>query len=69
MNMKRASPTSQIRPLAWKPPYAAGVVQENGKKTKKKKINELRKWLNCICHPYLKSEEPLRLIYHFSNTL
>ena len=25
-----------IRPLPWKPPYAEGVAQENGKKTKKK---------------------------------
>ena len=26
-----------IRPLAWEPPYAEGVAQENGKKDQKKK--------------------------------
>ena len=34
-----------IRPLAWEPPYAAGMAQENGKKTKKKK--------NLFLHIYL----------------
>ena len=29
--------TALIGPLAWEPPYAAGVVQEIAKKTKKKK--------------------------------
>ena len=27
-----------IPPLAWESPYAMGAAQENGKKTKKKKI-------------------------------
>ena len=26
-----------IQPLAWEPPYAAGLAQRNSKKTKKKK--------------------------------
>ena len=29
--------TAPIRPLAWEPPYATGVAQEKGRKTKKKK--------------------------------
>ena len=33
--------TAPIRPLAWEPPYAAGVAQENGKKTKTNKNNLL----------------------------
>ena len=31
--------TAPIQPLAWEPPYAVGVAQENGKKKKKKKSN------------------------------
>ena len=31
--------TALIRPLAWKPPYAAGAAQRNSKKTKRKKKN------------------------------
>ena len=31
--------TAPIQPLAWEPPYAAGVAQRNSKKTKKKKNN------------------------------
>ena len=31
----RPAATALIRPLAWEPPYATGVAQENGKKTKK----------------------------------
>ena len=30
--------TAPIGPLAWEPLYATGAAQENGKKTKKKKI-------------------------------
>ena len=33
----RTAATSLIWPLAWEPPYAEGVPQENGKKTKKNK--------------------------------
>ena len=35
----RPGATAPIRPLAWEPPYAAGVAQRNSKK-KKKKIKE-----------------------------
>ena len=34
---RRPTATAPIQPLAWEPPYAVGVAQENGKKTKKKK--------------------------------
>ena len=33
----RLAATAPIRPLAWEPPYAAGVALEKGKKTKKKR--------------------------------
>ena len=33
----RPAATALIRPLDWEPPYAAGVAQENGKKTKTNK--------------------------------
>ena len=33
--------TAVIRPLAWEPPYAAGVAQRNSKKTKKKKFQDV----------------------------
>jgi len=33
--------TAPISPLAWEPPYAAGVAQEIAKKKKKKKKNSL----------------------------
>ena len=33
----RLAAIALIRPLAWEPPYAAGVAQRNRKKTKKKK--------------------------------
>ena len=36
----RPSARALIRPLAWEHPYAEGVAQENGKKTKKKKKNQ-----------------------------
>ena len=32
----RQAATALIRPLAWEPPYATEVAQENSKKTKKK---------------------------------
>ena len=35
--------TAQIGLLAWEPPYAMGVAQENGKKTKKKKNSHQKK--------------------------
>ena len=31
---RRPAPVALIRPLAWEPPYAAGVALEKGKKTK-----------------------------------
>ena len=34
---RRLAATALIRLLAWEPPYAAGMAQEKGKKTKKKK--------------------------------
>ena len=34
---RRLAATAPIQPLAWEPPYAEGVAQENGKKTKKQK--------------------------------
>jgi len=33
----RLAATAPIRPLAWEPPYAAGVAQEMAKRQKKKK--------------------------------
>ena len=33
----RLAPTAPIRPLAWEPPYAAGVTQEMAKRPKKRK--------------------------------
>ena len=38
---RRPAATAPIRPIAWEPPYAAGVAQKNGKKTKKKKKKRL----------------------------
>ena len=32
---RRPVATAPIRPLAWEPPYAAGVAQEKAKKKKK----------------------------------
>ena len=39
---RRPEATAPIRPLAWEPPYAAGVALEKTKrpKKKKKKVNE-----------------------------
>ena len=39
---RRPVATAPIRPLAWEPPYAAGVAQRNSKKTKKK-IKKIKK--------------------------
>ena len=36
----RLATTALIRPLAWEPPYAAGVALKKMKKTKKKKEEE-----------------------------
>ena len=33
---RRPAATAPIGPLAWEPPYAAGVAPEKGKKTKNK---------------------------------
>ena len=35
---RRPAAIAAIRPLAWKPPYAAGAAQEMAKRPKKKKI-------------------------------
>ena len=40
---RRPVATATIRPLAWKPPYAAGAALENTKKTKKKKKRKKEK--------------------------
>ena len=37
----RPAAVAPIRPLAWEPPYAAGVALEKDKKTKKKSIKYL----------------------------
>ena len=37
---RRLAAKDLIRPLAWEPPYAAGVAQEMAKKKKKKKKKE-----------------------------
>ena len=37
----RLEATGLIRPLAWEPPYAAGVALEKGKKTKTKEKKNL----------------------------
>ena len=37
--------TAPIRPLAWEPPYAAGVDQINSKKTHTQKNQERKIWL------------------------
>jgi len=34
--------TALIGPLAWEPPYAAGVAQEIAKRQKKNKINKIK---------------------------
>ena len=34
--------TALIQPLAWEPSYAVGVAQEMAKKTKKKKLHNLK---------------------------
>ena len=34
---RRLAATAPIRPLAWEPPYDAGVAQEMAKRQKKKK--------------------------------
>ena len=36
----RPAAAAPIRPLAWEPPYAAGVALEKAKKKKKKKKNK-----------------------------
>ena len=38
----RPMATARIRPLAWEPPYAAGVALEKAKRQKKKKFQILR---------------------------
>ena len=35
--------TAQIRPLAWEPPYAAGVALERQKDKKKERLNKEKK--------------------------
>ena len=44
---RRPAATAPIRPLAWEPPYAAGVAQEMAKRQKRKKkkrILEFPSW-------------------------
>jgi len=36
----RLAATAPIRPLAWKPPYAAGAAQEMAKRQKKERKKE-----------------------------
>ena len=36
---RRLAATAAIRPLAWEPPYAAGVALEKVKRQKKKKLH------------------------------
>ena len=49
----RLAATARIRPLAWKPPYAAGAAQEMAKRQKTKKPknnnNKKTKTYSCIC--------------------
>ena len=40
---RRLAATALIRPLAWEPPYAAGVAQKWKKKKKKKKVNATKR--------------------------
>ena len=37
----RPAATARIRPLAWEPPYAAGVAQEIANKQEKQLVNPL----------------------------
>jgi len=39
----RPAATAPIRPLAWEPPFAAGVALEKAKRPKKKKKKERKK--------------------------
>ena len=41
--------TALIRPLAWEPPYAAGVAREKTKKKKKKKKKKSTINMACPC--------------------
>ena len=40
----RPAATALIRPLAWEPPYAVGVAQENTQKRPKKKVKCAIQW-------------------------
>ena len=40
MRLRSCAAAAPMRLLAWEPPCAMGAAQENGKKTKKKKITE-----------------------------
>ena len=42
----RLAATAPVRPLAWEPPYAAGVAQKNGKRPKKKIVLNSRQSKN-----------------------
>ena len=48
---RRPAATAPIEPLAWEPPYAAGVAQEMAKKKKKKlKATLIKKNRETVTH-------------------
>ena len=57
----RPAATAPIGPLAWEPPYAAGVAQEMAKKKKKKK--KKKKHVVKESLPYLPPPQPRELFY------
>ena len=54
---RRPAATALIRPLAWVPPYAAGVALEKAKRQKKKKKKKRLNEIICVMHignaPYI----------------
>ena len=74
---RRPGATAPIRPLAWEPPYAARVAQENGKKTRQNKKEKKRKkkekdkyhLISCMWNlKYGTNEEPIHKTERDSQT-
>ena len=53
--LAEAVATALIRPLAWEPPYAAGVALKR-QKTKKKKRKKRKKGVNLVKFPFCSVE-------------
>ena len=71
----RPAATALIRPLAWEPPYAAGVAQEMAKRQKKKRVEEIQTLLFTAAlvelteNPKESTDKLLELISEFSKII